>query len=196
MKFIFAVVAHLSIFSACGQLPDKTIYDLKSGRLKDDTSHIYSLPYEAGRSFLLIQGANSKMSHKNELAYDFKMKKGTKICAARSGVVTDLRSDSDKGGLKPENLSDGNFIILLHPDGSRSYYWHLQKNGVLVEKGSEVKQGEVIGLSGNTGYTAFPHLHFQVTDANGKEILVRFATKNGVAYLRPGKWYRGSAPSK
>ena len=60
----------------------------------------------------------SKMSHKGEKALDFKLKKGTKICAARAGIVTALRKDSDKGGLKPENMSDGNYITITHSDGS------------------------------------------------------------------------------
>ncbi|RYZ20580.1 MAG: hypothetical protein EOO16_16230 [Chitinophagaceae bacterium] len=50
-----------------------------------------------------------------------------------------------------------------------------------------------MGLSGNTGYTAFPHLHFQVRDSAGKELLVRFGTAKGARYLRPGHWYRAPA---
>ncbi len=69
-------------------------------------------------------------------------------------------------------------------------YWHLQKDGVLVNIGDTVKQGQLIGYSGNTGYTAFPHLHFQVYDATGKNIATRFETKKGITYLRPGKWYK------
>ncbi len=54
-------------------------------------------------------------------------------------------------------------------DGSIAYYWHLQKDGVLVNIGDTVQTGQWIGLSGNTGYSAFPHLHFEVQgyDAGG-----------------------------
>jgi murein DD-endopeptidase MepM/ murein hydrolase activator NlpD len=69
-------------------------------------------------------------------------------------------------------------------------YWHLQKNGVIINEGDTVKQGQHIGYSGNTGYTAFPHLHFQVQDKNGRDIATRFLTKQGVAYLRPSKYYK------
>ena len=131
------------------------------------------------------------MSHKNELSLDFKMKKGSKICAAREGVVIEARADSDKGGLKEENLADGNYIIIRHEDGSIANYWHLDKDGVFVTVGSYVTKGQLIGSSGNTGYTAFPHLHFQVNDTLGKQIMVRFHLKKGDIYLRPGKWYRG-----
>ena len=143
-----------------------------------------------GKAIFLIQAANSKMSHKEELCLDFKMKKGSKICAAREGVVIDMRADSDEGGVKDENLSDGNFIIIQHADTSQSKYWHLEKNGVYVRVGDYVQKGQVIGKSGNTGFSAFPHLHFQVNDKTGKQVLTRFYTKNGVIYLRPGQWYK------
>ncbi|RYY95041.1 MAG: M23 family metallopeptidase [Chitinophagaceae bacterium] len=178
--------------AASAQLPTRTVMDLKTGRLRDDTSHVYTLPWEAGRSFLFVQGANSGFSHKGELSYDFKMKEGSTVCAARAGVVEATRADSEKGGLKPEHLADGNYIIIRHPDGSAAQYWHLAPGGVSVATGDTVQAGRPIGRSGNTGYTAFPHLHFQIVDAGGRELLVRFATKRGPEYLRPGKWYRRS----
>jgi murein DD-endopeptidase MepM/ murein hydrolase activator NlpD len=191
MKVVLICICMCAASTCFAQLPDRTVRDLKSGRYVDDTSYVYSLPYETGKSYLFVQGANSKiMSHKGELAYDFKMKTGTKVCAAREGIVIDCRWDSQDGGLKQENLSDGNYIILQHPDGSRTMYWHLDYDGVLAKTGTTVKKGEVIGLSGNTGYTAFPHLHFQVNDPEGKEILVRFETKKKTGYLKPGKWYK------
>lgn len=138
----------------------------------------------------MIQAYNSKMSHKGELSLDFKMKPGTVICAAREGIVLALKKDSDVGGLKDEFLSQGNHIIIQHSDGSKAMYWHLQKDGVLVAVGDSVEKGQQIAFSGNTGYTAFPHLHFQVEDSNGKEIATRFQTKKGIIYLRPGYSYR------
>lgn len=130
------------------------------------------------------------MSHRNELSLDFKMKKGSPVCAAREGIVVAVKADSDKGGLKDEFLSEGNHIIIQHSDGSRAMYWHLQKDGVLVNIGDSVTRGQHIGYSGNTGYTAFPHLHFQVQNAGGNDIATRFVTKKGVRYIRPAKWYK------
>jgi murein DD-endopeptidase MepM/ murein hydrolase activator NlpD len=112
----------------------------------------------------------------------------------REGVVIAARKDSDKGGLKDENLSDGNYISIQHSDGSVAHYWHFQKDGVIVNVGDTVQTGQWIGLSGNTGYSAFPHLHFevQVYDATGqyKQLATRFYTNEGVIYLRPGKFYK------
>jgi murein DD-endopeptidase MepM/ murein hydrolase activator NlpD len=171
-----------------------TIRELKDGKFKEDKSYIYDLPFQPKKKVFLIQAYDSKFSHKDELALDFKVKNGTKICAARDGVVISARGDSDKGGLKDENLSDGNYISVRHSDGSVAHYWHLQKDGVRVAIGDSVTTGQWIGLSGNTGYSAFPHLHFEVQgyDAAGnyKQLPTRFNTNKGVMYLRPGKFYK------
>lgn len=190
MKFCLFLIPALFTFSSYAQLTDGEIRDLKGGRVSSDKSYVYYLPFAKGSKHLLIQAYNSKMSHTNEISLDFKMKKGSEICAARPGVVTAVKEDSDEGGLKDEYLSKGNHIIIKHNDGSEAMYWHLQKDGVLVNTGDTVSLGQLIGYSGNTGYTAFPHLHFQVYDKDGKNIATRFYTRKGIIYLRPGKWYR------
>jgi len=190
------LITILGLFSVTGfsQTNDYSILDLKAGKFIADSSPVYLLPFENGKKVFLIQAYESKMSHKGERALDFKVKKGTKICAARDGVVIAAREDSDEGGLKPENLSDGNYVSIEHKDKSVSHYWHLKKNGLIVNVGDTVSAGQLIGESGNTGYSAFPHLHFEVAgnDANGnyKQLATRFKTKKGIKYLRPAKFYR------
>lgn len=190
MKLLFSFFLLLTSITSFGQLNDADIRDLKTGRIKNDSSYVYWLPYKKGHKHLFVQGANSSFSHKGELSFDFKMKQGSQICASRAGKVIATKSDSDKGGLKDEYLNDGNHIIIEHEDGSVAQYWHLEKDGVIVKVGDTIVKGQLIGYSGNTGYTAFPHLHFQIIDSNGKEILPRFQTKKGVIYLRPGRWYK------
>lgn len=190
MKLTFFIALILISIDATCQLSDQTIRDLKTETIKEDTSYVYWLPYKTSDRHLFVQGANSKFSHKAELAFDFKMKKGSSICAVRDGEVIAVKEDSNLGGLKDAYLDDGNHIIIRHDDGSLAYYWHLQQNGVLINMGDHVKKGQEIGLSGNTGYSAFPHLHFQLVDKDGREILPRFQTRKGVRYLRPGKWYK------
>lgn len=183
----------LSPFVSSSQ-QEYSINDLKNGKNITDSSYIYTLPFEYKKKVFLIQGYESMFSHKGGRALDFKVKNGTNICAARGGVVTAIREDSDKRGLKPENLSDGNYILIAHEDASVANYWHFQKNGVLVNVGDTVMAGQLIGVSGNTGYSAFPHLHFEVQgkDANGNfvQLATSFYTKDGVMYLRPGKFYK------
>ena len=168
--------------------------DLKNGKFKDDSSYVYTLPFQVKKKVLLIQGYESMFSHKGEKALDFKVKNGTKVYAARNGIVTATREDSDKRGLKPENLSDGNYILIQHEDGSVANYWHFQKESVLVNVGDTIQAGQLIGLSGNTGYSAFPHLHFEVrgNDVTGNfvQLPTRFYTKDGIQYLRAGYFYK------
>ena len=193
MKYFFFIFSFLNVHYCIAQ-QQYSIQALKGGKFKEDSSYIYSLPFENSKKVFLIQAYDSKMSHKGEIALDFKVKKKTKVCAARDGIVTGARGDSDEDGLKPENMSDGNYISIKHDDGSVANYWHLVKNGALVNVGDTIIKGQVIGLSGNTGYSAFPHLHFEVVgnDASGnfRQLATRFRTNKGIVYLRPAHFYR------
>lgn len=172
----------------------KEIKLLQKGRLTDDTSYIYALPFEKGNAHRLVQGYFGPFSHKERAALDFKMKRGTRIAAAREGVVIRVKEDGDRGGWNRKYRPYGNNIIIQHPDGSRAGYWHLQHNGALVNVGDTVQRGQVIGLSGKTGYAAMPHLHFLVWtfDQNRRwsQVATRFQTSRGVRYLRGWKKYR------
>ena len=167
---------------------------LQKGIIRDDTSYVYALPYEYNTPHLLIQGYFSRLSHKERVALDFKMKRGTKICAARDGVVVRVKEDGDKGGWNRKYRPYGNVIVIQHADGSRAGYWHLQHNGALVNMGDTVRKGQVIGLSGKTGYTFLPHLHFIAWTFNKRnewqQVATRFQTSKGIKYLRPLRKYR------
>jgi murein DD-endopeptidase MepM/ murein hydrolase activator NlpD len=161
----YTIIALLLFLSACSVSKNplrKQVKLLQKGIIKDDTSYIYALPYEEGKTFRVIQGYFSRFTHKERAALDFNMKRGTKICAAREGVVVRVKEDGKKGGLDKKYRSDGNNIVIQHPDGSRAGYWHLQYDGALVNVGDTVKKGQVIALSGKTGYAFNPHLHFLV----------------------------------
>jgi murein DD-endopeptidase MepM/ murein hydrolase activator NlpD len=194
MKYFFFILPAFLNSYCCIAQQQYSIRDLKQGKFKEDSSYVYGLPFENKKKVFLIQAYDSKMSHQGEFALDFKVKKKTKICAARHGVVIGAREDSDEGGLKPGNLSDGNYISIQHYDSSVAHYWHLSKDGVLVNLGDTITKGQVIGLSGNTGYSAFPHLHFEVIGNDGKgstgQLPTRFYTNKGTIYLRPGHFYR------
>lgn len=163
--------------------------DYMKGRSQEDTSFVYLLPYKHGTSQAMVQGYNTRHSHRYMVAIDFKMKTGTTICAARSGVVTEVKEDSDRGGLDEQYMADWNYLIVQHEDSSTALYGHLQLNGALVNRGDSIKAGQPIALSGNTGYSAFPHLHFQVWDKNGAAIATRFRIKKGESYLKQMRLY-------
>lgn len=79
---------------------------------------------------------------------------GTEVRATASGTVTIKK---DKG-----NTSFGKYIEIRHDDGTFSIYAHLS-NFSMVEVGQRVNKGEVIALSGNSGNSSGPHLHFELS---------------------------------
>ena len=162
-----------------------------------DDTYVYQLPYPTGVSFPVSQGFHGKYSHHGGDCYsiDFKMPEGSPIHSAREGVVVGIKDDSNVGGSDKKFEWDANYILIKHSDGTLGHYVHLQKNGVKVKIGDLVQAGQQIGLSGNTGHSTGPHLHFAVFKAqNGKQretIPVKFRTTPLLAeVLAEGRSYR------
>ncbi len=87
---------------------------------------------------------------------DLRAKRKTKIYAPADGVVKYTRKQI-KGGF-------GTTIKITHNYGFDTLYGHLNK--ILVKVGDVVKKGDLIALSGNTGKSTGPHLHYEVHYAN------------------------------
>lgn len=133
----------------------------------------YRLPFDYGR-VRVDQGPGGRFSHgdaQNLHAVDFAVPEGTRIVAAREGLVMQVESDFDKAGLNREKYGGrANFIRILHSDGSMALYAHLRAEGVQVRVGQYVRKGQYIGLSGNTGFSTAPHLHFVVQANRGMRL--------------------------
>ena len=65
--------------------------------------------------------------------------------------------------------SAGNAVVIDHPDGSTSKYFHLADNSIKVSKGQDIVPGQVIGTVGSTGRSTGTHLHFEIW-RNGQPI--------------------------
>lgn len=162
----------------------------------------YVLPYPVGKSYFVSQGNNSPSgwSHSRSMwngvfvyAHDFDMPIGTIVTAARGGTVFNVVESFEDGNRIPGRE---NVVVIRHRDGTLARYFHLTKNGALVEVGQEVARGDTIALSGDTGNSFHPHLHFDVTTGcalpaiSCQSIFVNF--KNSSAYpkaLERGKTY-------
>ena len=109
---------------------------------------------------------------------------GTPVHAARSGVVARIEESHSKGCWEDDCGQYANFMVILHNDGTTGEYYHLDKDGALVEVGDRVTRGQKIALSGNTGHTTMPHLHFAVYRAvrwgRTQSIEVRFQGADGI----------------
>lgn len=147
----------------------------------------YALPFGPGR-YVVMQGPGGTYSHfagsGSENAIDWGVPEGTTVLAAREGRVVGVRDDSTFSGTDPKFKPLANYVIIKHADGTFADYHHLKTGGALVKLGDEVKVGQPIGLSGNTGYSTKPHLHFAVFQAiDGKKVLslpFRLKTDRGV----------------
>jgi murein DD-endopeptidase MepM/ murein hydrolase activator NlpD len=126
------------------------------------TPYSYALPYPRGLAFSVLQGFHGAFSHRgsNEYAVDFATPVATPVLAARPGLVV-------AAGTTPEYLDyrRTNFVLVLHDDGTLGEYMHLAPSSVHVQAGDRVERLQPLALSGNTGFSSTPHLHFQVMTA-------------------------------
>jgi murein DD-endopeptidase MepM/ murein hydrolase activator NlpD len=117
---------------------------------------------------------NTPFASKNPQVYnggghngvDFGVKSGSPIYAAASGVVVGTgNTDTACSG-----VSYGKWVLIQHNNGLATLYAHLSV--IQVSAGQQVTSGEKIALSGNTGYSTGPHLHFTVYAAASVHVTV------------------------
>ena len=116
------------------------------------TPPTYIKPLSGGRqtSGYGKRKAPTKGASTNHQAIDWATPTGTAIWASSGGTVTVAGWQSGYGYV----------VYINHPDGNQTRYGHLSK--ILVSTGQKVKQGQKIALSGNTGRSTGPHLHFEL----------------------------------
>ncbi|MFN8575250.1 MAG: M23 family metallopeptidase [Candidatus Sericytochromatia bacterium] len=150
---------------------------------KNDYDYEYTLPFNAGEEYKVIQGYDGDYSHKGEQEYsiDFGMPEGTDVLACRDGKVVGIKNDSSTGGASKTYANQANFVMIEHSDKTIGAYLHLLKGTVLVKIGQNIKTGQLIAKSGNTGWSSAPHLHFWVYKAKNGYLRESFPTKFKIA---------------
>ncbi len=157
-------------------------------RASHDDSVVYQLPFAPGRPVRVIQGYDGAFSHHGpgRYALDFDLPLGSPVHAARAGVVVQVVQHFTTAGTDAsyQQQDRGNRVLVRHSDGTLGYYGHLEPGSVVVKEGQYVTPWQLLGRSGNTGYSQGPHLHFEVRKPlDGKQALtipVRFNTSQGV----------------
>jgi murein DD-endopeptidase MepM/ murein hydrolase activator NlpD len=138
----------------------------------------YRLPFEPQGEVKISQGWNGPFSHGNNApnmtdmtyAVDFQVPLGTPVLAARGGrarLVVDDKTEYYDGDDRQRGLSTRTNFVSLEHEGSEgkeyTIYSHLAPGSVpdRIKRGDEVKEGEIIGRTGQSGWAPVPHVHFQ-----------------------------------
>lgn len=161
----------------------------------DDIYH-YAIPLVQKGGVYVSQGYRGHASHfgeANEFAIDFGVPENSPVYAAREGIVAQVVQHFTKGGPN-EPETNANAVRIQHMDGTVAEYAHLRANGATVKVGDQVKRGQLIAYSGNTGKSTGPHLHFAVhmpiDGLRRRSIPVSFSTVSELgASLEQGKRY-------
>ena len=135
------------------------------------------LPWMAGERLHVSQGNNSTPTHSGRLAdaWDFNKGSGSQdfglpVVAALPGVVLSVVDDQPDNGIG----TWGNMVRIDYDGAQIGRYAHLMQYSVFVSPGERVRQGQVIGLIGNSGRSGSSHLHYQEEDASGQSISAPF----------------------
>lgn len=103
------------------------------------------------------------------------MQAGVNVIAAAPGKVVGLRDGmpdvayTAKAAAQIKGRECGNGVVLRHQDGWETQYCHLKQGSIAVTKGQQITAGQVLGLVGQSGRAAFPHVHLSVRK-DGKKI--------------------------
>ena len=148
----------------------------------------YVVPLLSSDEIVISQGWNGPWSHKqlpgqdSRFAIDFALPTGNPVKAARGGIVVATLDNSTVfyDGEDPEiglNLPVGstNLLAIVHPDETIATYVHFKKGGIFVREGQRIERGQLLGLTGLSGWIGKkPHIHFQVNNSDGESLPVRF----------------------
>lgn len=111
----------------------------------------------------------SPISHReaDNQAIDFLVPDGTPVLAADDGEIIGIVIENEGHGFDPSFKDKMNHIIIRHDNGETTWYCHVAKDSLAdgLALGSKVKRGQPIAVTGMTGFTDRPHLHFLNTKA-------------------------------
>lgn len=104
-------------------------------------------------------------------------------------VVNDI-VDNVPGQFNEQN-PEGNMVMIEHSHGEISLIAHFKQSSIVVEEGDIVEKGQLLGMTGNSGYSSEPHIHFQINKRlQDKEIVVPITFSNSE------KWVKGQFAKK
>lgn len=147
----------------------------------------YQFPVQSLECTRISQGFNGRFSHTKDhsrFAVDIAMNVGTPIVAARAGIVVGVKDDYHMGGVNEYFLDKGNYVSVIHDDGTFASYFHILLGTAAVKPGDQIQAGQLLAKSGSSGFSSGPHLHFVINrNAGFRQLSIpfKFVTKNGNA---------------
>jgi hypothetical protein len=96
------------------------------------------------------------------------METGVRVIASAPGTIAGLRDGMPDTGYTSKTAASvkdrecGNGVVIHHADGWETQYCHLRQGSISVSKGQQINTGDTLGLVGQSGRAAFPHVHLSV----------------------------------
>ena len=188
--FIYALKFRVSFSDSLTEVyiqensPEKNLYSFYNQKHSDSGQQkmIFQLPFYG--KWKVMQGHDGEYTHKDDWQYawdfivtdeddkQFKNKGdfphdyycyGKSVIAPASGTVVEIINDIPDNDIAKVNLFNnwGNSVIIKHSDFLYSSLNHLKPGSICINEGDKIKAGQKIGEVGNSGRSAYPHLHFQ-----------------------------------
>jgi hypothetical protein len=145
-------------------LPFNGLWIVAWGGDTKQLNHHHDVPNQKYAFDLFITGENGKTHKgdgtKNEDYYAF----GKEVLAPADGTVTDVIRgvrDNKPGSMNPYSAL-GNAVVIKHKENEISVIAHFKKGSIKVEEGQIIKQGQLLGLCGNSGNSSEAHIHYHL----------------------------------
>lgn len=102
------------------------------------------------------------------------------VIASKDGVVKTVNDNCDNNGYYKNSCGYGlgNYVVITHSDGTESRYGHMYPNTITVSVGDNVKQGQKLGMVGNSGSSTGCHLHYEMRINNTKVDPLKYVDPN------------------
>lgn len=135
------------------------------GDTKEENYHVENKAQKGAFDFVIKDKEGKTYKNKGNQNKDYYAfgKEIISPCKAKVVQVVDGIHDNVPGEMNPVYVP-GNTVILKTENNEYLFFAHFKKHSIVVEEGQDIKQGDLLGLCGNSGNSSEPHLHFHIQD--------------------------------
>jgi urea transporter len=127
-----------------------------------DGEYTHKEDWKYAWDFIITDENDDQFKNRGDFPHDY-FCYGKSVLAPSSGIVIEIIDDIPDNDIGKVNLYNnwGNSVIIKHAEYLYSSHNHLKPGSIIIKEGDKVKAGQKIGEVGNSGRSAYPHLHFQ-----------------------------------